>query len=148
MIAGENAKTAGIIRDRFVKSKLGRKICDRSFDRGARSHFSVGVLAGEIISESIVDLLQLPKKGFVLCQFFQSRLARELEHADGIVIGPVPQIGIEVTEKAAGRRLPRPPKVEGDFPQRFQRRGKGRDYVINLKRRHEWQRSGKLAKNS
>ncbi len=30
MIAGENAETAGIIRDRFVKAKLRRKIGDRS----------------------------------------------------------------------------------------------------------------------
>src|ERR1700736_5680591 len=101
MIAGENAKAAGIIGDRFVKSKLGREIRDRSFDRSARSHFSVCILAGEIFSESIVDLLQLPKKGFVLCEFFQSRLARELQHAHRIVIGPVPQIGIEVAEKSA-----------------------------------------------
>src|SRR5712671_3907836 len=137
MVAGKNAKAAGIIGDRFVKSKLGREIRDRPFDRGTRSHFSIGILAGEIISESIVDLLQLPKKGFVLGEFFQSRLARELEHTDGIVIGPVPQIGIEMTEKPAGRRLPGPPKVESDFPKRLQRRRKGRDYVINLKRRHE-----------
>src|SRR5207302_5418231 len=98
MIAGKNAETAGIIWDRFMESKFGREICDRSFDRRARSHFSVGILAGEIISESIVDLLQLLKKGFVLCELFQSRLARELEHADGIVVGPIPQIGIEMTE--------------------------------------------------
>src|SRR5438105_234053 len=148
MIAGENAETAGIIWDRFVKSKFGREIRDRSFDRRARAHFSVGILASEIISESIVDLLQFSKKGFVLGELFQTRLARELEHAHRIVIGSVPKIGIEMAEKPAGRGLPSPPEVEGYFPKRFQRRGKRRDYVINLKRRHERQGNGKLAKNS
>ena len=148
MVAGENAETAGIIWDRFVKSKFGRKIRDRSLDRSARSHFSVGILTGEIISESIVDLLQLPKKGFVLGKFFEPRLPRELQHAYRIMIGPVPQIRIEMAEKPAGRRLPRPPEVEGHFPKRFQHRGKGGDYIINLKCRHERQRNRKLAKNS
>jgi len=90
MVAGENAKAAGIIGDRFVKSELGREIRDRSFDRGAGSGFPVSVLAGEIIPESIVDLLQFAKKTFVLGEFFQSRLSRELEHAHRIMIGPVP----------------------------------------------------------
>src|SRR5438270_10824546 len=149
MVAGENAETTGIIGDRFVKSKLGRKISDRSFDRGAGSHFPVGILACEIISENIVDLLQLLKKGVVLREFFQTRLARELEHTDGIVIGPIPKIWVEMTEEAAGRRLPRPPEVEGQLPKRLQRSGKGRDYVIGLKCRHErQQRNGKVAKNS
>ena len=90
MVAGENAKATGIIGDRFVKSELGREIRDRSFDRSAGSGFPVSVLAGEIISESIVDLLQFAKKTFVLSEFFQSRLSRELKHAHRIMIGPVP----------------------------------------------------------
>ena len=90
MVAGEDAKAAGIIGDRFVKSELGREIRDRSFDRSAGSGFPVRVLAGEIIPESIVDLLQFAKKTFVLGEFFQSRLSRELKHAHRIMIGPVP----------------------------------------------------------
>src|ERR1700687_15734 len=148
MVTGKNPKTAGIIWDRFMKSELGRKIRDRSFDRRTGSGFSISVLAREIISESVMDLLQLPKKGFVLGKFFQPRLSRELQHAHRIMIGPVPQIGIKVTKKPAGERLTGPPEVKGHFPKRFQRRGKGGDYVINLKRRHERQRNGKLAKNS
>src|SRR6266702_1282808 len=133
MVAGENPKTTGIIWDRFVKSKLGREIRDRSFNCRAGSGFSISVLAREIISESIMDLLQLAKKGFVLSEFFEPRLPRELQHAHRIMVGPVPQIGIEVAEKPASQRLPRPPEVKGHFPKRFQRRGKSGDYVINLK---------------
>src|SRR2546423_9988886 len=125
MVAGKNAETAGIIWDRFVKSKFGREICDRSFDRRARAHFSVGILASEIISESIVDLLQFPKKAFVLGELFQTRLARKLEHAHRIVIGPIPKIGIEMAKKPAGRWLPSPPKVKSYFTKRLQRGGKG-----------------------
>src|ERR1700730_10673184 len=136
MVAGENAEAAGIIRDRFVKTELSREICDRPLDRRARPRFSIRVLAREIISEDIVDLFQFPEKNFVLRELFQTRLPRELEHSDRIVIGPVPQIGIEMSEKPAGRRLPRPPKIERHFPKRLERRRKSRDYIINLKRRH------------
>src|SRR5205085_949243 len=83
---------------------------------------------------------------FVLGELFQTRLARKLEHAHRIVVGAVPQIGIEMTEEPAGRRLPGPPKVKGYLPKWFQFRGKRRDYVINLKRRHERQGNGKMAK--
>src|SRR5205807_10203920 len=148
MVAGENSKTAGIIWDRFVKSKLGREIRDRSFNRRAGAGFSISILTREIISERVVDLLQFPKKRFVLGKFFKPRLPGELEHAHRIMMGPVPPIGIEVAEKPAGRRLPRPPEIECDFPKRFQGRGKGGDYIINLKRRHERRRTEKLAKNS
>src|SRR5438128_1856372 len=110
MIAGENPETAGIIRNRFVKSELSRKICDGAFDRRAGSGFSVGVLTREIISERVMNLFQFPQKSFVLGQFFQTRLARELEHAYRIVIGPVPKIDIEVAEKPTGRWFPRPPE--------------------------------------
>src|SRR5215472_11439690 len=53
-----------------------------------------------------------------------------------------------MAEQTPGRRFPRPPKVEGDFAQRFECRGKGRNYIINLERRHQERRSVKLAKNS
>ena len=68
MVAGENAEAAGIIRDRFVKTELGRKISDRFLDRGAGAGFSVGVLAREIFLESVVDLLQLAQESFVLAR--------------------------------------------------------------------------------
>src|SRR2546430_16681376 len=121
MVAGENAETAGIIWNRFVKSKLGREIRDRSFDRGARSHFSVGILTNEIISERIVDLLQFLKKGFVLGELFQSRLTRELENANRIVIGLIPKIGMEMAEETPGGRLHRPPQVDMVYSKRYHR---------------------------
>src|SRR5438034_248903 len=102
MVAGENPEAAGIIGNRFVKSKLGREIRDWSFDGRAGSHFSISVLTHEIISKSVMDLLELAQKIFVLGKLFQSGLTRELEHADWIVVGPVPKIGIEMTEKTTG----------------------------------------------
>src|SRR5205085_5702460 len=123
MVAGENAEAAGIIRDRFVKSELGREIRDRSFDGRCSAGLSVSVLTDEIISESIVDLLQFSQERFVLGELFQARLSRKLQHSYRIVIRSIPQIGIEMTEKPARRRLPRPPKVEGHFPKWLQRSG-------------------------
>src|ERR1700756_4316924 len=105
MVAGENAETAGIIRDRFVKAKLGREIGDRSLDRRAGAAFPVGILPRKIISERVVNLFQFAEESFVLSELFESGLPRELEHANRIVVRAIPQIGIEMAEEAAGRRL-------------------------------------------
>src|SRR5262249_49845735 len=148
MVAGKNPEPAGIIRNRFVKSKFSREVCPRPLDCCARSGFSIRVLPRKIISEYVVNLIQLPKKGFVLCEFFQAPLPRELQHADRIVVRTVPQIGIEMAEKAAGRRFPRPPEIKAHFPKRLECRRKGGDHIINLKRRHWRQRNGTLSKKS
>src|SRR5258708_1341236 len=134
MIAGENSKTAGIVRNRFVKTELSREICDWPFDRGAGAGFSVSVLAREIIFERVVDLFQFAEECFVLREFFQTRLTRKLEHAHGIVVRSVPQIRIEMTEEAARGWLPRPPEVETHFPKRVERRRQGGNHVISVKR--------------
>jgi hypothetical protein len=52
------------------------------------------------------------------------------------VIGPVPQLGIEMTKEAASGRLPRPPDVETDFAQGLESGRKSGDYVIGLEVRH------------
>src|SRR5205823_9083532 len=96
----------------------------------------VSILAGQIFLEGVVNLFQLAQKSFVGGEFFQPRLARKLEHANGIMIGPVPKLGIEMTKEAAGGRLPRPPDVKADFAQGLERGWKGRDYIIGLEVRH------------
>ena len=106
MVAGENAETAGIIRDRFVKTELCRKIGDRFLDRAAGSGFPVGILAREIISKRVVNFLQLAQETFVLCDFDQPRLARELKHAHRIVIGAVPQVRDRDGERDGARTVP------------------------------------------
>src|SRR5712692_9211631 len=136
MVARENAETTGIIWNRLVKSKLGREIRDRFFDRSAGACFSICVLARQIISEGVMHLLELTQKSFVLSQFFQAGLPRKLQHPDGIMIGAVPQIRIEMSKEAARGWLPCPPKIKSHLTQRFERRGQSRDYVINLKRGH------------
>ena len=136
MVARQNAQTAGIIWDRFVKAKLGRKIGDRIFDRTACARFSIGVFASKIIAECVMNLLQLAQESFVLRDFFEARLARELEHAHGIVIRPVPKLGVEMPEKAARGRLPCPPKIEAHLAQRLERSRQSRSHVISLKGRH------------
>src|SRR6516162_52054 len=147
MVAGTNSETAGIIWNRSMKSELSRKICDRSFDGRSRSGFPIRVLASEIISERIVYLLQIAKERLVLREFLQTCLPRKLEHPHGIVVRPVPQIRIEMSEQPARQRLPRPPDVEAHFPQRLERRGESGNHVISMERRHERQRM-KLSKNS
>ncbi len=136
MIAGENAETAGVIRDRFVKAELGGEIGDRFLERAAGAGFSVGILAREIFAEGIVNLLQFAEKIFVLRDFDQPRLAGKLEHADGVVIGPIPQLGIEMAEETARGRLPRPPQIEDDLAQRLERGREHRDDVVGLEGRH------------
>ena len=119
-----------------MKSKFGGEIGYWFLDDGAGTDFSISVLASEILLEGVVDLFQLAQKSFVGREFFQPSLAGKLEHANGIVIGPVPKLGIEMTEEATGGRLPGPPDVEANFAERLERGGKSRDYIIGLKVRH------------
>jgi hypothetical protein len=72
MVARQNAQTAGIIRDRFVKTEFGGKIRDRILDRAPCSRFSVSVLARKIIAECVMDLLQLAQESFVLRNFLEA----------------------------------------------------------------------------
>ena len=115
-----------------MESKFGREIGHWFLQDRADPVFPISVLAGEIFLEGVVNLFQLAQKSFVGGEFFQPGLARELKHANGIVIGPVPKLGIEMTKEAAGGRLPRPPDVEAHFAQRFECGGKGGDYIIAL----------------
>ena len=109
-----------------MESEFGREIRDRFLQGRTGASFSVGILAGEIFLESVVNLFEFAEKSFVGGEFFQPGLAGELEHADGVVIGPVPKLGVEMTEKATGGRLPRPPDIEADFAERLEGGGKGR----------------------
>jgi hypothetical protein len=83
-----------------------------------------------------VHLLQLAQKIFVLRHFDKPRLPRQLEHADGIVVGAVPEFRIEMAEKAARGRLPGPPEIEDHFAQRLERRRQRGDHIIRVVGRH------------
>ena len=120
-----------------MKTELGRKIGDRFLDRAAGSGLAVGILARKIISKRFVNFLQLAQEILVLRDFDQPRLARELKHAHRIVIGAVPKFGIEMTKETTGGRFPRPPNIETHLPQRFERLGKSRAYVVELVVRHD-----------
>ena len=124
-----------------MESKFGREIGHWLLQDRAEPVFPISVLAGEIFLEGVVNLFQLAQKSFVGGEFFQPGLAGKLEHANGIVIGPVPKLGIEMPKEAASRRLPCPPDVEADFAQRLERGGKSGDYIIGVEVRHgrNWQ---------
>src|SRR5438477_12197821 len=108
MVAGENAEAAGIIRDRFVETKLGGEIGDRLFDRAAVAGFSVSVFLREIIPKGVVHFLQLAEKIFVLRYFDKPSLAGKLKHPHRVVVRAIPKFGIEMAKETAGRRLPGP----------------------------------------
>ena len=90
MVAGKDAEPAGIIRNRFVKTEFGGKISNRVFDCATGAGLSVSVVSPEIFLEFLKDLFQLAQESFVLGELFQTRLARELQHAHWIVVGPIP----------------------------------------------------------
>ena len=148
MIAGKNAETAGVIRNRFVKTELGRKIGDRALERTAVALLSVGVRAREIIAKRAVHLGQLAQEIVILRHLDQPCLPRKLEHADRIVIGPIPQLRIEMTKECARGRLPRPPEIEDHLAQRFERGRQRGDDVVSVIRRHLGDRAAKGGKMS
>src|SRR4029077_4536956 len=58
------------------------------------------------------------------------------QHARGIMIGAVPQLGIEVPEEAACGRFPRRPEVETHLAQRLQGGRQDGSHMVSLKSRH------------
>ena len=71
VIARENPKTAGIIRNRFVKAKLGREISDRFLDRAGGAGLAVSIFAIEIFFKRILNIFQLAQERLVLGNFFE-----------------------------------------------------------------------------
>ena len=92
--------------------------------------------SGKIFLESIVNQFEFAEEGFVGGEFFQAGLAGELEHAHGVVIGPVPELGVEMTEEATGGGLPCPPDIGTDLAERLEGVGKGGYYIIGVKVGH------------
>src|SRR6266480_363636 len=119
-----------------MKTKLGGEIGDRVFDRAACPGFSKRILARKIIAERVVDFLQFAQESFVLRNFLQPRLPRELEHADGIMVCPVPKLRVELPEQTTRGGLPSPPKSEAHLAQRLKRLRQDRGHIVNLKSRH------------
>jgi len=136
MVARENTETAGIIRNRLVKTKLGGKIGDRIFNCAPRSSPSVSVVSSQIFLEFLKNLLQIAQERFVLREVLQTRLPRKLQHADRVVISPVPQLDIEMPKNPARSRLPCPPKIKAHLAQRLERRRQNRGHAVGLESRH------------
>ena len=90
-----------------MKAELRREIGDRLLQRAAVAGFAVGIRARKIFAKGFVNLLQLAEEIIVLRHFHQPRLARKLEHAHGIVIGPVPQLRDRDGERGAARPVPK-----------------------------------------
>ena len=81
-----------------MKTEFGGKIRDRILDRGAGPCLPVRVPASEIFLKILENLFELLQKIFVLCEFLQTRLSRELQHAHWIMIRAVPKLGVEFPE--------------------------------------------------
>src|SRR6476620_10019221 len=116
MVAGQNTEAAGVIRNRFMKTELGGKVGDRILDCGGGSGLSVRVLASEIFFKILENLFELSRKILVLRELFKTGLPRKLQHAHRIMIGLIPELGIEFPKQSAGRWFPCPPEIETQFP--------------------------------
>ena len=136
MVAGKDAQATGVIRDRFVETEFGGKIGNRIFDCAASARFSVGIVASKIFLEFFKNLVEVAEKIFVLSEFLQPGLPRKLQHADGIVICAVPQLGIEMPEEPARGWLPSPPKIVSQFTEWFQHLRQSGRHVERLYRLH------------
>ncbi len=74
MVARQNTKAARVIRNRFVKAELRRKIRDWFLDCAARAGLSISVRASQIFLKRVVDLIQFTQEILVLRNLFEPRL--------------------------------------------------------------------------
>ena len=120
VVTGQDAEAAGVLRQHLGDAVLGAEVGDR----GGRTALDVRG-----------PLLVPPRLGEVGLQVRRRRVDPRDEHlvggqagqlvggqrrqqGDGVLADLGPALGIDLGEKVAGRRVPRPPQVAGEVSQR------------------------------
>jgi hypothetical protein len=80
--------------------------------------------------------VHFPLEILVCGDLLKPGLLGELEHPEGTVVGPMPEIGIQMPEKTPGIGLPSPPQVERYFTKGLKGFRKLRNNVEGMYRQH------------
>ena len=142
VVAREDTQAARVVGHALVEAEFGGEIGDEVVALALRAGGSgglgaqpaVGVGAGEVGFELLVDAAEFAQETLVASDFLQAGLPGKLEHAQRVVVGLVPEIDVEFAEEAARRGFPAPPEVVDDLPQRLEGRRQLGDDVEGLDR--------------
>ena len=94
---------------------------------GASSTRAPGVppLAAEVGVEVGLDRAQTIQEALVGGELLEPLGGHGAEQPDGVTLGRLPDLGVDLGEHVLGRRVPRPPQVSGEIGER--REGRGQD---------------------
>ena len=115
VVAGEDAEAARVLRQRRRDAELGREVADRL--RGVGETL-VPARLGEVGAQVVDERVRGRDEGLVGRELVQARGLDRAEQGDRVVVRRLPQVTVDLREQAAGRLVPRPAEVRGEFVER------------------------------
>ena len=125
VVAGEGAEAAGVDGQALVEAVFRRKVGDRlrPFHAVERPDLRGGGLVAHVVVELLEDLAVEAHVAGVFRGLQEPLGGDGLQHPDGIVAHPRPELGVQGGEEFAGAGIPGPPEVVGEFPEPGDLRG-------------------------
>ena len=118
VVAGEDAETAGVLRQHLGDAELCAEVGDRG--GGLLAQRLVPVRGRQVVVEVLHDVLHAADEAAVLGQRGQPGGRDLAEDLDRVTPAGLPQIGVEGLEEVPSLRVPGPPEVHHELGERHQ----------------------------
>jgi len=123
VVAGEDAETTGVLRQRGGDAELRGEVRDGAGALLARREAALEpAVPGQVLTKTVTRGSERGQELLRLRQLFQTAAADGPEQLDRITPGRLPQGGVDGLEDVLGLRVPGPPQVAGEPAQTGQRR--------------------------
>ena len=124
MVAGQDAETAGVLRQHLGDAELGREVADRLRQLLALLDLAlVPARRGEVVVEVVVHIGEGAQELAIACQLLDAVGTDLAEHATWVTIAGAPQLGIDRLEQVQRLGMPRPAQVLDELDELVQLRG-------------------------
>ena len=135
VVAGEDAETAGVLRQHRGDAVLGREVGDRA-RRVVAGLPGIPAVLGEVALEVRVRGVEPGAEVGVVDERIEPLAAHGAEEPDRVAGHVTPHLGVDAGEHVLRRRMPGPPQVAGQDGQGSQRLGKDRADGESSERSH------------
>ncbi len=117
MIAGQNSKSAGIHRERFVHAEFGGEISHGTGSQHSRVARAPSPLRIFVLAEAAIGVVDPAVEDEFRCAGLEFGERILVEQRDGTVIELTPAQRIEIAEQAGRIVIPAPPQVASERPE-------------------------------
>ena len=116
MVSGQDPEASRILRQRLGDAELGRKI--GHLDQGRAAPVLEPAVDTHVAAEVGVDLAEERHESIVLGEGFEPLPRHQGQHLDRVVLGELPQVGVDPPEDVTSPVVPGPSQVERHLLQR------------------------------